>query len=242
LHLLIRVSLFGGLNVEGGDDASRLLVHGKLSLLVSYLLVAPRHGFAGRERLASLFWPDQADDRARSSLRSALRTIRDVLGDVVLTRGEDVGLDTSAFECDATEFERALRAEELAHALELYRGPFLDGVEASTVGLQHWLDEERRRFGLLAADGAWELAVRFESGSRNLTSAGRWARRAAKLAGADERRLRRVMELLARTGDVAGALQVFEEFRRFIRSELDAEPSMESIALARSLREEVRID
>ena len=55
------------------------------------------------------------------------------------------------------------------------------------------------------AAAAWALAERYEKGA-DLTSATRWARKAAKYASGDERRIRKVMQLLDRAGDRAGAL------------------------------------
>ena len=157
--------------------------------------------------------------------------------DLILRRGHDISGDATHYACDAYEFEDALHDDHLARGLELYRGPLLDGLYPETAELQHWLDEERERYRSLAADAAWTLAERYESKGSDLTSAARWARKAAKLARADERRIRRVMSLLDRAGDAAGAIDVYEEFARFLARELDVVPSEETQAIARVIRE-----
>ena len=234
----LRLSVLGHTEVEGADGVERLHQQPKLLLLLSYLALAPGRVFLRREQVAAAFWPDQSDERARSSLRSALYQLRTLLGaDVVQSRGDDVAIDTAVVSSDTHEFTAAVRNDQLARALELYRGPLLEGITPHSVDLQHWLDEQRESYRAAAADAAWQLAERYESGASDLTSAARWARRAAKLAATDERRIRRVMTLLDRAGDTAGAVTVYEEFARFLSRELEMEPSGETATLARSLRE-----
>jgi DNA-binding SARP family transcriptional activator len=234
----MRFLTLGTIDLTGSTAAHQLVAQPKLLTLFAYLVLARRGGFQRRERVAGLFWPDQSDDRGRSSLRSALRSLRATLGDdVLLRRGDsDIGVDLSQVACDAFEFEDAIARDELARALELYRGPLLEGLFPESAELQHWLDERREWYREAAANAAWTLAERYESQAGDLTSAARWARKAAKLAGADERRVRRVMELLVRAGDAAGAMAVFQTFVQFLAKELDLEPSRETQELAQSIR------
>ena len=235
---LPRFSVLGSVDVGGVPGAVRLLSQPKLLTLVVYLTLMRRRGFQSRERLLTVFWPDQSTEKARSSLRSALYALREMLGvDLVVRRGDDLSVDPEKICCDAYEFTDAIKADMLARALELYRGPVLEGYYPETAELQHWLEEEREHYRALAADAAWSLAERYESAAADLTSAARWARRAARLARSDERRIRRVMSLLERAGDAAGAIAVFDEFSRFLARELEVKPSEETDALARAIRE-----
>ena len=234
----MRLTTLGGINLDGPADAAKLVEQPKLLMLFAFLVLARRGGYQRRERVAGLFWPDQSEDKARASLRSALRSLRTLLGDdVLLKRGDsEVAVDLERVSCDAFEFEDAVERGELALALELYQGPLLEGLFPDSATVQHWLDERREVYRAAAADAAWALAERYESTSGDLTSAARWARRAAKLAGSDERRLRRVMELLKRAGDTAGAIAVFTEFTRYLERELDVQPSRATIELADAIR------
>lgn len=234
----LRFAILGPVDISGTAETDRLLAQPKLLALLMYLVLAPGRGYVNRERIIGMFWPDQPEERARSSLRTALYLIRDAVGeDILLRRGGDIAANPERFRCDAYEFTAALQRDELAGALELYRGPVLEGLYPETAELQHWLDQEREAYQSAAAEAAWTLAERYESAASDLTSAARWARRAAKLARTDERRIRRVMQLLARAGDSAGAIGVFEEFSRYLARELDVEPSDETRELARAIRE-----
>lgn len=234
----MRLTTLGTIDFEGPEEAPALLAQPKLLTLFAFLVLARRSGFQRRERLAGLFWPEQSEDRARSSLRSALRSLRTMLGEeALLKRGDsDVGVNPALVSCDAFEFEDAIARGEYALALELYRGSLLEGMFPEGVALQHWLYEQREAYRTAAADAAWTLAERYESEAGDLTSAARWARRAAKLAGTDERRVRRVMGLLARAGDAAGAAAVYKDFARFIKQELDIDPSRETVELDAAIR------
>lgn len=232
-----RVLLFGPPDITGTDDARRLIRQPKAFFLLAYLLVARPRGLQSRDRLVTLFWPDQDETRARGSLRATLHVLRESLGPAVVVREGDthIGIDTKLISCDVMDFDSAVRAEHLARALELYRGPLLDQIFGESAAAEHWLDGEREHFRAVAADAAWTLASRYET-EQNLTHAAKWARKAARLAGADERRIRRVMTLLDSAGDRAGAVTVYEEFTRFLSASLDVEPSDETRALAETIR------
>jgi DNA-binding SARP family transcriptional activator len=204
----------------------------------AYLLLASPAGYHRRDRLAGLFWPDQPDSRARGSLRNALYGIREALGEeVIATRGdEDVSVDRTRLTSDVISFEEAITAGELARALELFRGDLLAGFFPDSPALEQWLEERRTHYRTAAADAAWALATRYESAT-DLTSATRWARKAARLAGADDRRIRRILTLMAKAGDRAGAIGVFEEFSRFVERELQAKPDEETRKLVERIRE-----
>lgn len=232
-----RVLLFGPPDITGTEDARRLIRQPKAFFLLAYLLVARPRGLQSRDRLVTMFWPDQDETRARGSLRATLHVLRESLGPAVVVREGDthIGIDSRLISCDVIDFDSALRAEHLARALELYRGPLLDQIFGESAAAEHWLDQEREHFRAAAADAAWTLASRYET-DQNLTHAAKWARKAARLAGADERRIRRVMTLLDSAGDRAGAVTVYEEFTRFLSASLDVEPSDETRALAETIR------
>lgn len=234
---LPRVLLFGPPDITGSEEARRLIRQPKAFFLLAYLLIARPRGLQSRDRLISMFWPDQDETRARGSLRATLHVLRDALGADVIAREGDmhVGVNMSVISCDAVDFDAALRNGFLARAIELYRGPLLDQFFGESAAADHWLDEERAHFRSAAADAAWTLASRYETDA-NLTHATKWARKAARLAGADERRIRRIMMMLDAAGDRAGAITVYDDFTRFLSAELDVEPSDETRALAEAIR------
>src|SRR5439155_24409396 len=119
-------------------------------------------GYHRRDKLLALFWPETDQELGRGAMRQALHFLRSSLGpDVLGRRGdEEVGIAAAALWCDAIAFEELLEQGKPAEALELYRGPLLDGVfvEDASVELERWIEEERVRLSRRAATAAWELA------------------------------------------------------------------------------------
>ena len=131
-------------------------------------------------------------------------------------------------------FDAAISRDDLGEAYELYRSELLEAFFADAPGFERWLEAERQAYRDAAATAAWTIAQRHES-SHELTLAARWARRVAALAPSDERALRRVLMLLDRAGDRAGAVRVYEEFAHRLREDYNVEPSAETVALVRRM-------
>ena len=235
------LTLFGELELRGSasTNSAHVMAQPKLVALLAYISVFGPGHFVRRDRIVGLLWPELDQTHARGALRRALHAIRAELGGVVASRGdEELALARDAIWCDVTAFDEALLRGEHAAALALYRDELLPGFHiAGASAFAQWLDGERAERRARAAQAAWSLAQRFETGGQ-LTSAGVWARRAVALAGDDERALRRSLLLLDRVGDRAGAVRLYENFTRRLRDELDVEPSPETRAMIRRWREE----
>lgn len=230
--------------VELVDDAGRelrqIVRRPKQLALVVYLALARPRGFHRRDSLIALLWPELDQEHARAGLRKTLVVLRQELGEeAVIRRGDDeLRIPDEVVWCDAVAFERALDAGALADGLALYRGDLLPGfhVGDASAGLSQWLEEERGRLRARAASAAWRLSEqRGEEG--DVTGSREWAYRAAQLEPLDEGSARRLINALDRLGDRAAAIRAYETFTRRLRDELDLEPSEDTVALARSLRD-----
>jgi DNA-binding SARP family transcriptional activator/TolB-like protein len=227
------------LRTADGRDLHAMLAQPKRVALLAYLCVARPPGFHRRETLLGIFWPEADEAHARASLRKAIHVLRRALGeDAIRSRGdEEVGIDPERIGCDATHFEEALAAGYLEKAMELYRGHLLEGLFLDDVpAFERWLEEERARLRGEAARLARMLAERLEE-ARDYTAAVTMARRAVALGESDERMLRRLLQLLDRLGDRAGALQTYNEFARRLAAEYETEPSVETQQLGARLHE-----
>ena len=210
----------------------------RLALLV-FLVRRGRGAVLRRDVLLSLFWPEADDQHGRGVLRQALTAFRKQLGpDALITHGEEeVGLAPHLVTCDATEFEEACRAGSHETACALYQGDFLAGFHATGVApeFEQWVDAERDRLRRLARDAAWNMSRRSEEAG-NASEALRWARHAVDLEPADEAGVARLIALLDRQGDGAGALAVYAILERRLAAEYSAQPAPETRALMQALR------
>jgi tetratricopeptide (TPR) repeat protein len=208
--------------------------------LLAYLALAHPRGPHRRDTLLALFWPELSAEEARRALRQALHHLRRAVGeDAIETRPDDqVRLREGGLWCDALAFEAAVSEGRPDEALALYRNGFLEGVHLPEVSveLEEWIEQTRARLHQAAGHAAAALSRRAEEAG-DLDEAVAAARIGCDLQPDDEACARRLMQLLDRRGDRAGALQVYERLARRLESEYQTAPSTETAALSRTLRE-----
>lgn len=236
---MIELRILGSLDLKdsGGAEILAPLSQPKRLALLVYLAVATPQGFHRRDSLLGVFWPDLDANHARGALRNALYFLRQHLGkQVLLSRGDEVGLDRKRLWTDAVAFERALGEKNLDRALELYRGDLLEGFYLTdAVEFEHWVEIERQRLRDRAIHAFRARAEKAERES-NLLAAARCARRAVTLSRREEIHVRWLIALLARLGDPAEALREYELLESHMREEYGLEPAPETVELARSIR------
>src|SRR5215208_1379921 len=237
---MIRLRMLGTVDLRDsrGRELPSVLRRPKLLALLGYLGIARPPGLHRRDTLVALLWPELDHAHARNALRQAVHALREALGrDAVLARGEEeLGVSEEYLWCDVRQFETALDAGEAEAALELYGGGLLSGLHLSGVPeFERWLDEEREHVRRRACEAAQLLTDRADVAG-NATGAARWAHRLTELSPSDETAVRRLIELLDRAGDRAGAVRAYDEFERRLARDLELQPSSQTHALAQSIR------
>src|SRR3989449_5031346 len=228
---MIEFRLLGALHLTDaeGREVTSLLTRSRRLALLAYLAAARPRGLHRRDTLLALFWPELDVEHARAALRQALHVVRDSLGaQAIVTRGdEEIGLDFDHLWCDVVAFEDAIEAGQLPEALQLYRGNLLQGFFISgAADFERWLETERARLAQAAARGARRLLEQCEA-EGDVSSAAEWARRAVQLAPHDEDLQRRLIMLLDRLGERAGAVEAYKEFTKRLAADLETERSEE---------------
>ena len=235
---MIELRVLGALDVHSNrpDGTGGVLTQPKRLALLLYLALAEPAGLHARDRLLAMLWPEADDASARHSLRNALHSLRQVLGDeAIVTRGEAyVGLDFALFNCDALELRRHLAAGHLDQAIALWRGELAPGFHVSGApDFEHWLDELRTELRRAVRMAAWTRVRDLKgTGQAELDA----ARRATQLDPGDEPGARHLMLLLEAAHDRGGALQVYESLADYFTRELGAVPSSATRAIAARLR------
>ena len=237
---MYRFNTLGKLEIVGlsAAEAGAILAQPKRVALLLYLALEQPSGWQRRDTLLGLLWGDLDESRARNALSQALHHLRRGLGaDSLPGTGVDlVRVDAARLPCDAVLFEALARAGKQAEALELYRGELAPGLHVvDAPEFSQWLDLERRRLNDLAFQAATAVAgVREVAGE--LSGAIEVLKRATGFRPEDEGTVRRLMQLLDKSGDRASALRTYEQFANRLRNELEIEPSPETQALARDLK------
>ena len=237
---MIRFRVLGSVELTGpdGEEVASVLAQPKRTALLAYLALATPRGFHRRDKVVGLFWPESDHDRARASLRRAIHFLRKSLGgDAIMGRGNgELSLNPDLVWSDVEAFRGALKGGDLEGALGLYRGDLLEGYFLSGCpDFERWLDGERDELRREAARAAWALAHQNISRGQ-LKDAERTGQRALELNPTDENEIRGFMEALARAGDRAAAMRLYEKFASDLSDDLDLEPSPDTRAVVEDIR------
>ncbi|GGJ78631.1 BTAD domain-containing putative transcriptional regulator [Deinococcus aquiradiocola] len=234
---------------RSADDAAHLYLHllGEVRLAwggVSLPLPGPKplavlaylhlKGRASREELAEIFWPDKHN--ALQNVRQALMTLRRLSGAggwLMEDRQELVLAGIS----DVSELRRLQQGDpQAALDFALSSDTLLGRLATISAHFDAWLDEER---GVLRAT---QLKV-LQACSLQLLDSGQYDRardllhQAMFMEGDSEATYRTLMLLEHRAGRTAQALQVFEECRRMLESELNLTPDTETLNLLQQIED-----
>ena len=240
---VLRLTTLGQLTIAGDGDAVASLGRQRRKLAVLVVLALsgrPR----SRDSLADMFWGDQDAERAHHSLSEALSHIRRALGrETVATRLTDISLSTKVpLRVDAIEFEQHVRDGEMASAIDLYAGPFLDGVHVEgSSAFDQWVDERRAHYERLLAKAAGqrcETLARARQWDMCESVAGRWLSLTPLSADA--------ALYLLNAGKSSGTRAAFERARANyeqltarLRREYDTEPDAVVAELARGIGQQL---
>ena len=192
--------------------------------LLALLAVAGERGVS-REALLAHLWPESDEERARTSLKQLVHSLRQQLQTPELVLGAaDLRLSPAHLTSDVAEFRDALQRGDHERAVELYAGPFLDGFYLrSTDGFERWAAAER---AVLAADFARALEALAEAaGARgDARAAVDWWRRLANAEPISARGAVGLMGALDAAGERAGALRHARVYEQLVRDELGSAP------------------
>src|SRR4051812_6989178 len=222
---MLRVRLLGELAVETAEGELVAPRSRPARELLAWLALHP--GMHPRLELASRFWPDVLETSARASLRTALHELRRAVGeDAVVAGRELVGLAGEPW-VDALAVRELAAAGRAEEALAQCSGDALPGLD--------------RDWAIAARDEHRELVAGLLAGLADAASgeeALRWARELVRADPLSEDAVRRLMRLLAESGDRAAALAAYARLEERLRRELRVVPSRRTRELVAGIRDE----
>ena len=212
---------------------------GRQGRLLFVYLAAHRNRPVTRDELLEVVWPDGAATDALSPLLSRLRRVVPLegRGAVQLALPDDAWIDLEAATEALHRAESAIARVAWDEAWGPARVPqhvcargFLPGEDAP------WIAELRRRIDELYLRSL-ELVAKagVGIGGAELDTAERAARRLVELAPYRESGYRALMETLARRGNSAEALVIYDALRTRLREELGTAPSAPTQQLHRKI-------
>jgi DNA-binding SARP family transcriptional activator/TolB-like protein len=232
-----RLETFGKLALSGGATGS--LSHQRRRLALLALLAAAGDRGLSRDALLLYLWPDSTAENGRHSLEQLLHALRRSLGDSVFNGVNPVRLDRDVVASDVDDFERALARGALAEAVDLYRGPFLDGFYLNDEPeFERWTSSERSRLADRYTEALTRLAVDAEKAG-DQASAVNLRRRLADVDPVSSRSALALMRALVAAGDRTAALQHARVYEVLVQQELGSAPDPSIAKYAAALRAEV---
>lgn len=235
--------LLGPLAMESADGPLSIR-YNKARALLAYL--ALEGGFHTREALAFLLWPDASVQAGRENLRRMLFLLKDALKpdaiessrDVLRLRAEaglwtDVGAFTSVLDSEqrALAMGAVIDAERIAHAVALYRGEFLQGLELDDApDFGNWVQMRREQYHQRYLQA---LGMLVESHERegNLQAGIECAEQWVAVAPLDDAAWHQMLRLLVKAGQLDRARREFQRYRHLLDMELGTTPDAAVAAL-----------
>lgn len=242
------VKLLGSLQVTLDGEPVTGFESDKVRALLAYLAVEKERP-QRRERLAGLLWPERPEQAARANLRVALFNLRTVIGDrmaappLLCITSQAIQLNpTGDLSVDVADFAALVEMRDipsLEQAIQLYRGDLLEGFSLpDSAAFEEWLLLTRERLARQAVGALRQVAAHHEAVGI-YHQALHYTRREVALDPWAEAAHRRLMRLLARTGQRNAALAQYQSLEQTLARELCVEPEDRTVALYRRIRDKV---
>lgn len=257
----LSLSLFGPFRATIGEAPLPESRTKKIEALLIYLVLSDGQAYR-RENLVGLLFPDMPDEAARINLRQSLTRLRRAIRDknanppFLLISRESVQFNTSSdFMVDVVEFRRLqhgcpdhrghrdgrcpacmARAQQ---ALDLYRGPFLDGFFLEdSAAFDEWALSQRERYREAALALAAQLGDYYERRGEYAATE-KVARRQIQIEPWREEAHRQLMRVQAYQGRRGDALRQYERLAAQLSSDLNLEPMPATERLRRQIASSV---
>jgi len=236
----LTIHLLGAPEVRVGEQLLYIRTRKVLALLI-YLAV--ERGMHSRESLMSLLWPESPSNSAAASLRTTLSRLRQVLqsaGDILITKGSNVGFAPDYFiDLDLDWLKTAVHEEsspdELRSILTVDRGEFLEGFSLpDTPAFDTWVSTQReacQRQLEKVYDRRSQYLLSIHDSALAMETAARWVRRAPL----SEQAYRRLMAAQALNGQRPAALLTYHQLQDTLKNELGLQPGRETVLLANNI-------
>ena len=235
----LRLLALGGASLVDDDGVAVVEQRRRLALLA--LIAAGRGKRVSRDKLVAYLNPESSSESARHALHQLLYYIRQQAGEDILVGTDTLCLNPAFVTSDVADFEDALDRGDFDAAVDLYRGPFLDGFHiADSQEFDQWSSAERARLAARHIDALFRLAERADAVRDHAKAIRLWTR----IAGADPfdgRAASGLIRAYGAAGDVATAIRYAATYESGLRTELGAEPDPELVSYIAELRATARV-
>lgn len=243
--LLLQANFLGGYEIRINGCVINGLSSQKAKALFAYLILEHERTLS-RSLLASLFWPDVAEETALHNLRQALSTIRKGLTDsncfdelFIPAREHLCFAESVSFDVDVLNFEnqsktllasnggkpgRGFPIHLLIKLIQEYKGQLLPSVTLADSELfEEWLIVKRETINRLLIESTSLLLNYFEFRGE-WSSARKYAELLVSLAPWDENAHYHLIQIFLQLSQVNLAANHYQSAVRYLQKELQVEP------------------
>jgi DNA-binding SARP family transcriptional activator len=240
-HPIVRIHLLGSLRATTYLGQNVLPAGKKARAILGCLCLAAGAPMR-RARLAAMLWDTVGQPQARTSFRQTVNELRAAFGpfapELISLDRETIRLNTDACWIDALALLESSSPDSVRSDLAvLCAGDLLEGLDGASASLDRWLLSERTRF-------TGQLRELLDSELRNIDQPNSDAKQVAAVArrliafdATHEGASRALMRALAAMGERGQALREYSRCREALHKTLDAEPSPETKALHKAIRQ-----
>ena len=234
---MLRLYTLGGCSVARDEARLEALAGQRKGLALLAMLAAAGDAGVTRETVLAYLWPESDEERARTSLKQLVHSLRQQLGEArLLLPTTTLQLNPELISSDVAEFRAAVRRGDHETAVGLYGGPFLDGFHLRGADdLEHWAATERAPLASAFVRSLEALAER-ASARGDVRLAVDWWRRASRAEPLSVRAATGLMLALDAAGERAAALQHAREYQRLVQDEVGGPPDPSIAALVAGMQ------
>lgn len=232
------VKTLGGLAVERDSVTCTGAAAQRKHLALLALLAAAGQRGCSRDKLVAYLWPERDGESARHLLNQACYALRRELDQSELFLGATdlLRLNPAVISSDIQTLEAALERRDLARAVTLYAGPFLDGFYLAEAGeFERWVEAERARVATRVREALNELATEAVARGDQRGAAESW-RRLVALDPLSADAVLGLMTALAAVGERAQAVYHGHAHSILVQRELGTAPASAVTQLIERLR------
>ena len=241
--MTLQIRLLGPLSIlRDGQPISGLRSRKALALFV-YLALTDQP--VARAVLVDLIWPEQDEKRGRANLSWALNHLKTHLPGCISAERQAIQFTApNNLMLDVHQLHEWLTVGDqvsLMQAVDLVQGELLAGFTLDgSPEFELWLVSERERLRQQAVQAVTTLIDRLEQSGRH-ADAIPYAEKWVALMPWREMAHRQLMRCYAAAGQREAALGQFAQCQRILEDELAVEPSAETVALYKQIRDEPQI-
>jgi DNA-binding SARP family transcriptional activator len=242
---LLTIKLLGGFDLVYCNQSLASALSERLRALIAYL-VLHRHTSQSREHLAFLLWPGSSASQARTNLRRAIHSLRQLIPDIeqfIVMEAQTLQWRADApFVADVTEFEDAIASAEAAEksthptaafaalekAVSLYQGKLLPQCS------DKWIKPEQKRLQEVIVQ-MYEQLVQKSSEQQNYSAVIRYSQHLLRLEPFNESAYVHLISSYAHSGDRVNAMESYQRCQTILGEGLGIKPKPETQLLYESL-------